>query len=71
MISEREQQLVDIGWQAALMMSEHRGLQALSIEKKAEWFARQLSLCGFPNRPIGSLYHYLTDEPGHEYKAEP
>lgn len=70
MISDRERKLTDIAWQMVLAATNDPVFCAKPASEKAKWFAETLRDCGFPNRPLGSLYHYLTDKPGNEYTGD-
>lgn len=71
MPTERERKLTDIAWQMVLAATNDPVFCAKSTMEKAQWFAETLRDCGFPNMPLGSMYHYLVDEPGREFRAEP
>jgi len=59
----REQKLVDILFEVAMMTKESKSLQELDREKYAEWIRHQLDLCGFKNfGPIGVLWCKLLEE---------
>ena len=53
----REQQLVDIMFQVALMCAER--MHGKSNEEIAEWVARQLRECGFETSPRGASWGML------------
>lgn len=59
----REQKLVDILFEVAMMTKESKSLQELDQEKYAEWIRHQLDSCGFKNfGPIGVLWCKLLEE---------
>lgn len=65
--THREQKLVDLCFQIALMIStpgKDRGgipydLTKLSASEKAAWVAKQLRACGFDTEPVGSSWGVL------------
>lgn len=59
MATPREQKLVDIMFQVAMVAAEH--LHGKTDEEIAEWVRQQLDGCGFPTTPIGSSWGHLTD----------
>lgn len=62
-ITSREQQLVDICFEAALVMSDTKyDLYKKSNEEKAEWVAKQLRGCGFDTFPCGMSWGVLKGD---------
>jgi len=63
MATEREQKLVDIMFEIALLISdrsdEKHDLTKWSNEKKADWIADQLRKCGFDTYRCGSSWGIL------------
>lgn len=66
--TKREQQLVDLCFSIALLLSESNGkdsegneitLYKLPVPEKAEWIAKQLAACGFPTHPCGASWGVL------------
>lgn len=56
----REQSLVDIMFEVALMISDPRfDLRDRPLEEKAAWVAKMLKECGFKTTPIGSSWGVL------------
>jgi hypothetical protein len=53
----REQQLVDITFQVAIVAAQY--LHGKSNEEIAEWTAKQLKDCGFPTTPCGASWGVL------------
>lgn len=53
----REQQLVDIMFQVAIMCAER--MHGKTNEEIAEWVARQLRECGFDTSPCGASWGML------------
>jgi hypothetical protein len=59
-MSAREQKLVDITFQVALMIkSRPECFLSKTDEEMAEWVAYQLDACGFPTKPVGMSYGVL------------
>ena len=60
-----EQILVDICFQIALMINDPKyreGFSKLDKEGTAEYVSKQLKMCGFPTRPVGSSWGMLIDK---------
>ena len=55
----REQKLIDIMFQLAMVMREKKGMRHMTKEQLAEWIARNLDDCGFRTKPIGSSWGVL------------
>jgi len=53
----KEQQLIDIMFQVALMCAER--MHGKSNEEIAEWVAHQLRECGFDTEPCGASWGVL------------
>jgi hypothetical protein len=61
-LEAEKQKLVDLCFEIGMMISTRGkgyGLSKLSIEKKGEWIAEQLRLCGFDTKPCGSSWGIL------------
>ena len=61
MATEREQKLVDIMFQTALMIHKNKGFDEMNAEELTGWVARQLEQCGFPTTPVGSSWGKLNE----------
>lgn len=67
MATKREQKLIDLCFEIALMLStpgtdrdnKPYDLTKLSHEEKGEWITRQLKLSGFPTHPVGMSWGVL------------
>jgi hypothetical protein len=61
----REQQLIDILFQIAILTKENKVLQKMDREEYGKWARKQLRGCGFDTFPCGSSWAVLNtgDEP--------
>jgi hypothetical protein len=57
MATKREQELVDIAFQLAMVAAEH--MHGKSNEEIAEWVAHNLRECGYDTTPVGASWGYL------------
>ena len=55
---KREQKLIDICFEIAMMIHEHHD-KFKNNEEVAKWVANQLEQCGFPTQQIGSSWGVL------------
>lgn len=58
----REQKLVDISFQIAMLIKSNESLQKKSNEELAEWMRNQYEGCGFPMKPIGASWGVLDND---------
>jgi hypothetical protein len=56
----REQELIDILFQIAILTKEHKGLQKMDREEYGKWARHQLRECGFDTFPCGSSWAVLN-----------
>lgn len=59
--TDREQKLVDIAFQLAIVGAQH--LNGKSSDEVAKWAATQLEECGFPTVPMGMSWGVLANKP--------
>ena len=61
-MKSKEQKLVDICFQVAIMVHEHPSFKGKSSEYVVEYVAEQLRECGFDTVPLGSSWGILRNE---------
>lgn len=67
--TDREQKLVDIMTQCAMMIHDPRGyFKDKDYNEVGDWIRSQLQGCGFPCMPMGMSHVYLTEKQHPEYK---
>lgn len=59
MATEREQKLVDIMYQVAIMIHDNESFKGMNVEEIAEWVSHQLKSCGFDVKPVGASWGVL------------
>lgn len=56
-----EQKLIDIMFDAVLLVHSHRSFETMSQEEVAQWLSKQLKGCGFITEPRGASWAVLQE----------